>query len=169
MLISDAAAIYNYISRIEASNFNKTDIVNSIDKLLKQNVAVNKKPNSGYNSFFPYNDNLVSGIPQMESASNPTTPLITREEPNSVTPNLTNSPVTPNTTLTGSNKNTKFKTLSPCNCRSAILNINSSKNDILKVEAQLWALKMHVNYELSILRNQTESFTEHTWAMRIEI
>ena len=86
MLISDAAAIYNYISRIEASNFNKTDIVNSIDKLLKQNVAVNKKPNSGYNSFFPYNDNLVSGIPQMESASNPTTPIITREEPNSVNP-----------------------------------------------------------------------------------
>ena len=85
--------------------------------------------------FFPYNDNLVSVIPQMESASNSTTPVITPEEPNSVTPNLTKSPVTPNLTLSSSNKNTNFETLSPCNFRSAILNGNSSKNDILKVEA----------------------------------
>ena len=85
--------------------------------------------------FFPYNDNLVSVIPQMESASNSTTPVITPEEPNSVTPNLTKSPVTPNLTLTSSNKSTNFETLSPCNFRSAILNRNSSKNDILKVEA----------------------------------
>ena len=86
--------------------------------------------------FFLYNDNLVSPVPQMELASNSTTPIITPEEPNSVTPNLTNSPVTPNATMNGSNKNTNIETLSPCNCRSAILNINSSKNDILKVEAQ---------------------------------
>ena len=31
----DAEVIYKYISRIEASNVNKTDIVNSIDKLVK--------------------------------------------------------------------------------------------------------------------------------------
>ena len=112
--------------------------------------------------FFPYNGNLVSPIPQMELAINSTTPIITPEEPNSVTLNLTYSPVTPNVTLTGSNKNTSFETLSPCNCCSAILNINSSKNDILKVEAQLSALKSYVNCELSILRNQMESLTEHT-------
>ena len=114
------------------------------------------------NHFFLYNDNLVSPIPQMELASNSTTPIITSEEPNSVTPNLTNSSITPNATLNGSNKNTSIETISPCNCRSAILNINSSKNDILKVEAQLSALKSYVNCELSILRNQIESFTEHT-------
>ena len=32
----------------------------------------------------------------------------------------------------------------------------------MKVEAQLSALKSYANYELSILRNQIESFTEHT-------
>ena len=32
----------------------------------------------------------------------------------------------------------------------------------MKVEAQLSALKSYVNCELSILRNQIESFTEHT-------
>ena len=48
----DAEAIYKYISRTEASNVNKTDIVNSIDELVKQNVVVNKKTNSGYDSFF---------------------------------------------------------------------------------------------------------------------
>ena len=37
----DAEAIYKYISRTEASNVNKTDIVNSIDELVKQNVVVN--------------------------------------------------------------------------------------------------------------------------------
>ena len=52
----DAEAIYKYISRTEASNVNKTDIVNSIDELVKQNVVVKKKSNSGYDSFFPYND-----------------------------------------------------------------------------------------------------------------
>ena len=71
----------------------------------------------------------------MELARNTKMSIITHEEPNSVTPNLTNSPVTPNATLTGSNRNTNIETLSPCKCRSAILNINSSKNDILKVEA----------------------------------
>ena len=89
----------------------------------------------------------------MELANNSTTPIITPEEPNSVTPNLTNSPVNPNATVTGSNKNTNIETISPCKCRSAILNINSSKNDILKVEAQLSALKSYVNCNLSILRN----------------
>ena len=123
---------------------------------------VNKITNSGYDPFFPCNDYLVSPIPQMALANNSTTPIITPEEPNSVTPNLTNSPVIPNATLNGSNKNTNIKTLYPCNCRSAILNINSSKNDILKVEAQLSALKSYVNCELSVLRNQIESFTEHT-------
>ena len=98
----------------------------------------------------------------MELAYNSTAPIITPEEPNSVMLNLTTSPVTPNATLNDSNKNTNIKTLSPCNCRSAILNINSSKNDILKVEAQLSALKSYVNCELSILRNQIESFTDHT-------
>ena len=63
------------------------------------------------------------------------------EEPNSVMSSLTNSPVTPDAKLTGSNENTNIETLSPCNCPSALLNINSSKNDILKVEAQLSALK----------------------------
>ena len=66
----NAETIYKYISRTEASNVNKRDIVNSIDELVKQNVAVNEKNNSGYDSFFPYNDNLVSAIPQMELASN---------------------------------------------------------------------------------------------------
>ena len=121
-------------------------------------MSLSKKPNSGYDSFFPYNDNLVSPVPQMELASNSATPIITPGELNS---NLTNSPVTPNAKLTGSNKNTNIETLSPCNCRSTILNINSSKNDILKVEAQLSALKSYVNCKLSILRNQIESFTEH--------
>ena len=37
----DAEAIYKYISRTEASNVNKTDIVNSIDELVKRNVVVN--------------------------------------------------------------------------------------------------------------------------------
>ena len=97
----------------------------------------------------------------MELANISTTPIITTEEPNSVMPNLTNSPVSPNTTLNGSNKNTNVETLS-CNCCSAILNINSSANDILKVEAQLSASKSYVNCELSVLRNQVESFTEHT-------
>ena len=39
----DAEAVYKYISRIEASNVNKTDIENSIDELVKQNLVVNKK------------------------------------------------------------------------------------------------------------------------------
>ena len=63
---TDLEAIYKYISRTEASNANKNDIINSIDELVKQNVLVNKKTNSRYDSFFPYNDNLVSPIPQME-------------------------------------------------------------------------------------------------------
>ena len=74
------------------------------------------------------------------------------EEPNSVTPSLINSPVPPNTPLTDSNKNTNIETLSPCNCLSAILGINSSKNDILNVEAPLSALKSYVNCELCKLR-----------------
>ena len=122
-------------------------------------VNKKKKNNLGYGSYFLYNDNLVSPIPQ---ASNSTTPTITSEEANSVTPSLTNSPVTPDATLTGSNKNTNIETLSPCNCRSALLNVNSSKNDIFKAEAQLSPLKSHVYCELSILRNQMEYFTEHT-------
>ena len=75
--LPDAEAIYKYISRTEGSNVNKTDIVNSIDELVKQNVVVNKKTNSGYDSFFPYNDYLVSPIPQMELAINSRTPIIT--------------------------------------------------------------------------------------------
>ena len=98
----------------------------------------------------------------MELANNSTMAIITQEDPNSVMPNLTNSPVTPNATLTCSNKNTNIETLSTCNCCSAILNINSKKNDILKVEVQLSALKSYVNCKLLILRNQIESFTEHT-------
>ena len=39
----DAEAVYKYISRTEASNVNKTDIENSIDELVKQNLVVNKK------------------------------------------------------------------------------------------------------------------------------
>ena len=42
------------------------------------------------------------------------------------------------------------------------MNLNVTKNDILKVEAQLSALKSYVNCEFSILRNQIESFTGHT-------
>ena len=40
--------------------------------------------------------------------------------------------------------------------------LNSSKDDILKVKVQLSAWKSYVNCELSILRNQIESFTERT-------
>ena len=98
----------------------------------------------------------------MELASNLTTPLIMPEDPISYRPNLTNSPVTLNTTLTGSNKNISIKTLSPWNCRSGLLNINSSKNNILSVEAQLSASKRYVTCELSVRRNQIESFTDHT-------
>ena len=47
----------------------------------------------------------------MESASNSTTLIIPSEKPNSVTPNPTNSPVTPNSALTDSNKNTNIGTL----------------------------------------------------------
>ena len=103
----------------------------------------------------------MSPISQMELPSNSITPIITPDKLNSITPNLTNSPVAPNKPLTGSNKNTNIETLPPCNCRSAILGINSNKNDILKVEAQLSALKSFVNCQFSKLRNQTESFTEH--------
>ena len=42
------------------------------------------------------------------------------------------------------------------------MNLNVTKNDILKVKAQLSALKSYVNCEFSILRNQIESFTGHT-------
>ena len=59
--------------------------------------------------FFPYIDNLISAIPQMELAANSTTPRITLEELNHVNSNLTNSPVTPNATLTGSNKIPELK------------------------------------------------------------
>ena len=63
----------------------------------------------------------------MDLASNSTTPIITLEAPNFITLNRTNSPVTPNATLAGSNKNTNIETLPLCNCRSAPLNINLSK------------------------------------------
>ena len=125
-------------------------------------MVVNRKTNSGYDSFFSYNDNLVSPVPQMALASNLAKPIITSEEPNSVAPNLTNSLVTPDATLTSSTENTNIETLSPCNCRSALLNLNSSKNDIWKVETQLSALKSYVNCELWILRYHIESCTEHT-------
>ena len=36
---------FQYISRTEASNVNKTDIVNSIDESVKQNVVVNNNNN----------------------------------------------------------------------------------------------------------------------------
>ena len=114
--------IYQHISRRDASNVDKTDVVNSIDELVKQDVVVNKKTSWGYDSFFLYNDNLVWPIPQMELASNSTTPIIQQRQKNQ----------TPNATLTGSNKNTNIETLSPRNCRSAILIINSSKNDSWK-------------------------------------
>ena len=48
----NAEAIYKYISRTEASNINKTNIVNSIDKLVKQNVPVNKKTIQFMTHFF---------------------------------------------------------------------------------------------------------------------
>ena len=38
-------------------------------------------------------------------------------------------------------KRPSTETLSPCKCRSAFGNTNFSKNDILKTEAQLSALK----------------------------
>ena len=37
--------VYRYISRTKASNVNKTDIVNSTDELVKQNVVVNNNNN----------------------------------------------------------------------------------------------------------------------------
>ena len=75
---SDTETIYKYISRTESSNVSKIDIVNTIDELVKQNVVVkNKKNNSDYDSFFPYNDNLVFPIPQMDLASISTMPIIT--------------------------------------------------------------------------------------------
>lgn len=55
-------------------------------------VLVNRKSNSGYHLFFPYNDDLVSPIPQRDLAGNSTTPIITPEKSNSVTSNLTKSP-----------------------------------------------------------------------------
>ena len=75
--------IYQHISRRDASNVDKTDVVNSIDELVKQDVVVNKKTSWGYDSFFLYNDNLVWPIPQMELASNSTKPTITPEKSNS--------------------------------------------------------------------------------------
>ena len=53
----------------------------------------------------------------MELANNSTVPIVMPEETNSVTPNLTNSPVTPNATFTGFNKNTNIEIISPCDCR----------------------------------------------------
>ena len=47
----DAEAIYLYISRTEASNVNKTNIANSIDEIVKQNVVANKKPIQTTNHF----------------------------------------------------------------------------------------------------------------------
>ena len=134
----------------------------------------NNKNNSGYDSFCPNKNNIVSSVSLMELASNSTMAIITSEETNSVTPNLRNSPVTPDATLTGSNKkiiigslsgsnkNIIIERLSSCNCCSALLNINSSKNDIFKVEAQLSAFTSYVNCELLILRNQIEFLTAQT-------
>ena len=71
-----AEAIYDNISREEASNVNKTNIINSIDELVKQNVVVNKKNISGDDSLFPYSDNLVWPVAQIELASNSATPKL---------------------------------------------------------------------------------------------
>ena len=57
----DAEAIHKYISRTEASNF-KNYIENTFVELVKQNVLVNKKTKSGYDFFFPYNDNIALPI-----------------------------------------------------------------------------------------------------------
>ena len=46
----------------------KTDIVNTIDEFVKQNVAANKKITSHYDSISLYNDNPVSPIRQMDLA-----------------------------------------------------------------------------------------------------
>ena len=81
----------------------------------------------------------------MELASNSTTPIIIPEEPNSVTSTLRNSPVALKAKLTGCNKAINDETISPCNCRSVLLNINSSKKNILKFEAHLWILKSYLN------------------------
>ena len=69
--------------------------IDIIDKLVKQNVVVNKKKknNSDYDSVFPYNDNLALPISQMELDNNSTIPIIVPKKPNSVTPNLTNSQI----------------------------------------------------------------------------
>ena len=89
---------------------------------------------------------------------NSATPITTPEELNSVTPSLTNYPLTLKATLTGSNENTNTETLSPFFL--SLLDINSCKNNILKV--QLLALKSSANCKLLILRNQIEPFTKHT-------
>ena len=60
MLISNALTVKLFISTFleQRLQVNKTDIVNSIDELVKQNAVINnKKNNSDYDSFFPYNDN----------------------------------------------------------------------------------------------------------------
>ena len=80
---SNTENIYQHISRRDASNVDKTDIVNSIDELVKQDVVVAKKTSWGSDSFFLYKDNLVWPIRQMEWASNSTTSIITPEKSNS--------------------------------------------------------------------------------------
>ena len=156
----DIDAIYRYISKNVATNVERNFIETIIVELVKKYIIFNKPIAQGLDSYFIVNakdnsevtdSNIGNG--NVDSSSN----------------------ISSDINKTSSNENTKIiDNINPPllhNIDTPLLvkhgqsntELQALKNYILKIEAQMSALKSHVKGELSTLANKTETMSLNLW------
>ena len=186
----DVDSIFDSITRTTASNITKEALADIITDLVKQNIIINKKSVNGHDSF---RRNTVEVFSTTDETSDTDNSQLQNEKvhkdndkPNSSLQQPTHSfietyihtlsscqQLAPEITTDTSSSNTitEISLTAPTDFQTPItaknLNDNFTQKSMLKIEAQLSALKSYIDCELSTFTSKTDAFSDslkHTLA-----
>ena len=145
---SDVDSIYNHIIKTQASNADKLLIESVVTNLMKDNLIINKKTTSGFDSFFrndaPLNEETMPNIIIDNSQDNDEVIIDELVFPLQTTPQLHNEIDTPS-------------------LQNSFTPAKKTESDMstVKIEALITAVKSYVSCKISIIHDKLTSFCEH--------
>ena len=144
----DVDSIYNHIIKTQASNVDKSLIESVVTNPMKDNLIVNKKTASGFDSFFrndaPLNEDTMPNV-IIDNRQDKNEVIIDESvTPSQPTPQLHNDIDTP-----------------PLQNSFTLVKKPELDMSTVKIEALITALKSYVSCEISMIHDKLTSFCEH--------
>ena len=167
----DLESISIHIKKTRVLEFDKNSIEKAISELVKLNLIVNKKTPQGLDSFYQTSRNeiLICEMENLLTKENTSNSLTIREEINynadgNFFSELINSQTPPNGAQnineTCPPMNQTLATPHPDNILTNDINNFTLRNNVLKYDSKILALRNYVQCELSTLHNKIDRFME---------